>query len=207
MAYVRSLLSECELDNGGAIRHYSAEVPVSSRGQDDRFGYKLITLELWLSPGAVTYYADTPYALAENIWMNRMATKCCPPFRCYSAEECWENYICRNEDVLYYRESPIVKERNSISWWKPPAPIIFSVSTGYDRIAKEFGMPIDCVMEALEYEHRLGNRLDARQLKHSMLDRLGVPRYPMTVRYQMFGSPRLHWLKMLEEYQSEVGSL
>ena len=75
MSYVHSLLYEIELWDGEIIRQYLVEVPPRSRGKDPRFNADKIVLELWLSEGAAGYYRDTPYALAEGVWLIPASTE------------------------------------------------------------------------------------------------------------------------------------
>jgi len=134
MSYVRTLLSEHESYNWETVRRYQVEVPQSWRGIDPRFDTDLITIELSLSEGAKVYYQDTPYVLAEAVWLSRTRRQCgCQPLRCNGAD--WNGEDCRRCDVLYYRESPIVKEAINITYWMPPAPIVLHVSTRIDQAA------------------------------------------------------------------------
>ncbi len=151
MSYVRTLLSEHESYNWETVRRYQVEVPQSWRGIDPRLDTDLITLELWLSEGAKVYYNETPYALAEAVWLSRTRAGCgCRPLRCNEAD--WAGGDCRRCDVLYYRESPIVMEAVSITYWVPPAPIVFRVFTRIDRVAEDLWLHPSEIIDVMKDE-------------------------------------------------------
>jgi hypothetical protein len=64
MSYIRRLLSEQILSDGRIIRRYEVEIPRHLHWQN----YRLLTMELQLSPGAAWYYSDTPWTLANQMW-------------------------------------------------------------------------------------------------------------------------------------------
>ena len=162
MPYVRSLINEKKLWFGELIRQYLVEVPAFYDGDDPRFQEQILIMELWLSEGASHYYEDAPYALAETVWLHGFKQECgCSPFTCYEAG--YYGLDCRfGDDVLFYKDAPLVGELNCMDFWSPPAPIILSVCTAADRVAKELSVAPITVVGIMQEEH-VGAR-EARRL-------------------------------------------
>ena len=183
MSYVRSVVQETKLCDGALVRRYQMEVPQQARDIDPRFNEGLIEVEAWLSAGAARYYIDIPCTLINTIWLNQMRNPDCegPPW-CPPFGECkikQENGDCLSpaHDILFYPESPSVRLKMHIPFWKPPAPIVLSVTTGFDRLARECGLVIGVIMEFVEREKSRGNRLSANGLRDLILGRCGISRH------------------------------
>jgi hypothetical protein len=103
------------------------------RDMDDRFGHSDITFELWMSEGAIIQYDGLFDAVANVAWLSRIRAWDCTPFECDEME--WYYLVDDNFVDLYFKDEPILVATHSIEHWKPPAPIVMSLSTEIDRIA------------------------------------------------------------------------
>ena len=122
MSYVRYLISEEKLENGGAIRRYEVELPPEDElydyGRDRRNYPKLLEMELRLSPKAVIYFKDTPYTLANTIWTQGVHPDCDVAF------------CCCELPVLYSSLEPVIKCLTNIKNFDEGCPhIVLEVRT------------------------------------------------------------------------------